>query len=261
MSSKMAITRRNLVAAAGAFATTLPVLNSASADGPRRAADCYDGDHGGLNCFLAGTCIMTPTGERAVEDLAIGEFLVTRSGEHRAIKWIGRRSIKKGAKGNWPTGTIPVRVARSALGDNVPSKDVYLSPGHAVYIDGALLPADNLVNGLTITFDVPVGTECLDYFHVELASHDVVLAHGMPVETLLDGAAASFDNSAERATVIASASAARIVQYAPILAVRGNRQVVRSRLRSAMAPWIDRRQPFDVIRDRIEERAQELSAV
>jgi hypothetical protein len=77
----------------------------------------------------------------------------------------------------------PVRVVEGAFGPGVPHAEVWLSPDHAVYVGGVLIPVKLLVNGTTI---VQVPRERVTYCHVELAEHDVVLAEGLPAESYLD---------------------------------------------------------------------------
>jgi Hint domain len=81
-------------------------------------------------------------------------------------------------------GTVwPVRVTEGAFGANVPSRDLYLSPNHAVCVDDVLIPIKYLINGTTVartTFNA------VTYFHVELAEHDVVVAEGLAVESYLN---------------------------------------------------------------------------
>jgi hypothetical protein len=121
-----------------------------------------------------------------------------------------------------------------------------------VYIDGLLIPVRNLVNGRTITHCSSVEGDTIEYFHVELMKHDVIFSEGAPTETLL--ANTSYD------AVHLPADIDRPRPYAP--RVSPNRAaVIRSRLRSAASPWIDRRQPGDVIWERLAERAEtEISA-
>jgi hypothetical protein len=135
------------------------------------------------SCFCRGTLILGERGEVAVEDLLIGDRLITLSGAARPIKWIGRRAYD----GRFIAANrmvLPIRVAAGALAQGVPARDLWVSPEHALYTDGALVPAGLLVNGATIR-----QVECvyrLEYFHIELEGHDVILAEGAPAETYVD---------------------------------------------------------------------------
>ena len=134
-------------------------------------------------CYCPGTLILTDRGEVAVEDLAIGDRLVTLSGEARPIRWIGHRAYD----GRFIAGNrkvIPIRIAPGALAEGVPSRDLWLSPEHSVHIDGVLVRAGHLINGVTIAQADRV--ERLEYFHIELDSHDVIFADGAPAETYVD---------------------------------------------------------------------------
>jgi hypothetical protein len=70
------------------------------------------------------------------------------------------------------------------LADGRPARDLRLSPEHALYIDGVLVAVRLLVNGTTICQEEWV--EHLEYFHVELESHDVLLAEAVPVESYVE---------------------------------------------------------------------------
>ena len=72
---------------------------------------------------------------------------------------------------------------RGAFGENVPERDMYLSPDHAVFVDGVLIPVKLLINGTSIT---QVKRDRVTYYHVELPDHAVILAEGLPVESYLD---------------------------------------------------------------------------
>lgn len=134
-------------------------------------------------CYCRGTQILTPEGEVPVEALAVGDLLVTLSGTSRPIRWIGRRAYD-GRFIACNRQILPIRIAAGALADEVPVRDLRVSPEHAVYIDGVLIPARHLVNGATIT--QVDGTEQVEYFHVELDTHDVIYADGAPSETYVD---------------------------------------------------------------------------
>jgi Hint domain len=133
-------------------------------------------------CFVVGTRIGTLRGEIAVEDLALRDRVVTASGELRPVVWIGRRSVDC-ARHPTPQKVWPVRISAGAFADNQPRRDLWLSPDHAVFVDDVLIPIRYLINETTIV-QVPVDT--VDYYHVELPRHDVLLAEGLPAESYLD---------------------------------------------------------------------------
>jgi hypothetical protein len=101
-------------------------------------------------CYLRGTRILTTEGERRIEDLKIGDAVLTLSGESKPIKWIGRQQFKK-STACWPKDFEPIRISRSAIAEEIPHRDLYVSPMHALYIDEVLIPAKHLVNGRSIT--------------------------------------------------------------------------------------------------------------
>ena len=209
-------------------------------------------------CFLSGTRIRTAEGDVAIESLKIGDLVVTVSGAMKPIRWIGRMSFSRQCESSWSKEVAPIKISRSAIEDGVPHTDVFMSPSHALYFDGALIPCGHLVNGHSITRE-PMSSETrLDYFHIELATHDVIFAEGLPAETL-QGAAnrMHFDNYLEYEHLYPGQSLVPLAPCAPVLSLDGGRAELRSRLRSALAPLIDRRQRLDIVRDRLEARAEE----
>jgi hypothetical protein len=89
---------------------------------------------------------------------------------------------------------MPIRIARSVLGPNVPQTDLYISEAHALLIDGVLVAAGNLVNDTTMTRYEAREYYELEFFHINLERHDVIYAEGAPTETLsgVDENAANF---------------------------------------------------------------------
>jgi hypothetical protein len=136
-----------------------------------------------VTCFAAGTHIRTPSGSVAVEALREGD-LVSLAGTDDAlpVRWIGRRRIDCRRHPN-PEMVRPVRVAAGIFGEAVPSRDVFLSPDHAVLVDGCLVPVKYLVDGDGIA---QIQADAVTYYHVELARHAAILAEDLPVETYLD---------------------------------------------------------------------------
>ncbi|TDH58904.1 hypothetical protein E2C06_30090 [Dankookia rubra] len=149
-----------------------------------------------LLCYLEGTRILTPTGEVAIEDLRIGDTVVTRFQGIQPIKWIGRQSFaERFLKGN--RDRIPVRIKAGALGDRIPARDLSVSPGHSMLVGDRLVLARSLVNGVTILQD-HAGAD-IHYHQIELETHDCIIADGAWSETYADceGQREQFHNVAE----------------------------------------------------------------
>jgi len=144
-----------------------------------------------MNCFAAGTAVLTDQGECPVEALAIGHRVIRADGHAAPIVWIGHRRIDL-TRHPAPLRAAPVRFAPGSLAAGVPRRPLYLSPDHALYLGGVLIPAKVLINGETITQTTP---RRVTYFHIKLPEHAVVLAEGAPAESYLDtGDRAQFDN-------------------------------------------------------------------
>jgi hypothetical protein len=150
-----------------------------------------------MPCFVAGTRILTRQGEWPVESLMALDIVLTLSGEKlvpQPVKWVGRRRIDLAAHPR-PETVAPIRIQRDAFADGVPHTDLLVSPDHAIFIDDKLICARQLVNGSTIRQEQ--GLASIEYFHVELNSHAILLAEGLPAESYLDtGNRGFFSNSA-----------------------------------------------------------------
>jgi hypothetical protein len=229
-----------------------------------RAGGRYDPDRhgggGGAHCFLKGTQILTPQGERPIEDLQIGELVSTVSGEAKPIKWIGRMRFERDGQASWDDEVAPVKIARGAFNGDLPYRDLYVSGHHCLYINGLLIPARDLVNGRSITLLSSMEADVLEYLHIELEDHDVILANGAPAETL-EGTVdrADFDNFDEYVTLY-GATLTSPTLYAPVVARNGRRQALQSHLRGMFAPIYDRRQPLEIIQDELARQADRRSA-
>jgi len=137
-------------------------------------------------CFAAGTRILSTQGEIAVEHICQGDTLITALNRTRGtshVIWTGQRSIDI-ARNPRPETVLPVRITAHAFGPGVPKRDLRLSPHHAVYIDGHFFQAIDLVNGSTIFQEK--ATKSVVYYHIELESHNVILAENLPSESFMD---------------------------------------------------------------------------
>jgi len=143
-------------------------------------------------CYAAGTLIATPEGEVAVETLQAGDLVLTASGVARPVTWLGHRRIRFAARSDVPQ-PHPIRIRADAFAPGQPRRDLVLSPDHAVFVEGVLIPIRRLVNGATILRETVASVV---YWHVELATHDILLAEGLPAESYLDtGNRAAFANA------------------------------------------------------------------
>ena len=165
-------------------ATTVLTMNNMSA----KAGSTFSvsGSQIQVVCYAAGTRILTATGERPVENLRQGDLVVTVAGDEtivRPVKWIGQRRLDLTAHPR-PETVAPIRILRGAFADNVPHRDLRVSPDHAILVDNKLVSARQLINGLTILQE----DDCrsVQYFHVELDAHAIVLAEGLTAESYLN---------------------------------------------------------------------------
>jgi parallel beta-helix repeat protein len=157
-------------------------------------------------CFAAGTRLSTARGPVTVDDLCEGDLVHTVAGDAQPVRWIGHRRIdcRRHAA---PERVRPVLIQAHAFGKNQPSRDLLLSPDHAIFADGVLIPVKYLINDETIT-QIDVAT--VTYYHVELPDHAAILAEGLPVESYLDtGDRSGFANAEGPVTLHPSFSSER----------------------------------------------------
>jgi hypothetical protein len=141
-----------------------------------------------ITCFLAGTLIATPSGERPIETLKPGDLISTAEGP-QPVRFISRTS-------HFPwvleaNDVLPIRIAAGALGERGPVRDLYVSPDHAILVDGHLLHASVLVNGTTITLTSLAHwqqrhNQPIEYLNIELERHQLITAEGLVVESFVD---------------------------------------------------------------------------
>ncbi|EJK78325.1 Hint domain-containing protein [Rhizobium sp. AP16] len=164
-------------------------------------------------CLVTGTLVRTTRGDIAVEDLRVGDVVVTASSQHRPIRWIGSSELDcanvRDGQACWP-----IRVAAGALGPDKPAHDLYVSPAHGIcttVVTDVLIPASALVNGSTI-----VQAECatVTYWHVELDEHDILVTNGLPTESYIDhGNRVFFSRTTDNSIQAANDGAQRCLTY------------------------------------------------
>jgi hypothetical protein len=180
-------------------------------------------------CFAAGTRIATPAGETAVQSLAVGDEIRLATGGTARIKWIGRRRTNL-ARHPRPDAVQPVRIAAGALAEGMPARDLVVSPDHALFLDGLLIPAKALINGASIT---QLNRKSVTYYHIELATHGILLAEGTPAESYLEsGNRGAFENGGPAVTLLPDfAQTAREAKgCAPFAESGGRVEAIRARI-------------------------------
>ncbi len=133
-------------------------------------------------CFAEGTRIATDRGGVTVEALRVGDRVRTRGGRMQPVVWLGHRAVDC-RRHPRPQDVLPVRIAPHAFGPDRPRRTLTLSPDHAVFVGGGLIPVRYLLNGASIA---QVAADRVRYWHVELARHDVLLAENLACESYLD---------------------------------------------------------------------------
>jgi len=212
-------------------------------------------DIGQTKCFAGGTRILTGRGNVPVEDIEIGDTVCTVSGRQVPVRWVGMQAFADGPvlRG---ADVMPIRIEHDAIAEGVPLRDLYVSPWHFLFFDGYLMPAKDLVNGASITQTLPAGAKGIEYYHIVLDHHDVVLAEGVAAETLLmtAGAIEIFSNSAEYVSLYGEHPPSEHVPYAPRVWYSGGRSHLVAMLRSGVSHVVDIRDPIQCVYDRLATR-------
>lgn len=137
-------------------------------------------------CFVAGTMILTPSGEVAVETLVPGDLVVTNDRGPQPLRWIGRRIVA--AEG----AMAPIRIRAGTFG---PHRDLRVSPQHRILLRDTmaellfgdpevLIAAKHLVDGVSVV--VEPGGE-VEYVHLLFDRHEVLWSEGLETESFLPG--------------------------------------------------------------------------
>lgn len=151
-------------------------------------------------CFVKGTLVATPNGPVAIEHLVPGDTVLGSTG-WREVKWLGYRQygpasfLSKESRAR----IAPVRIKSHAFADNVPDRDLLTSPWHHLLVDGKLVRAHDLINGITVVQET--GISEVSYYHVELDQFDVIMAHGVYSESWADGGNRDFFQNVDVTTL------------------------------------------------------------
>lgn len=157
-------------------------------------------------CFTPGCFITTPRGPCLVENLKVGDLVITADNGLQAIRWIGRKPITGARLQAYPE-LRPVLIRKDAFGAGCPNRDMHVSPQHRMMVSSSrtlldygesevLAPAKGLVNNASVLVDFQLHST--EYIHILFDRHEIVFANGTPTESFHPGhmAMSSVDQNA-----------------------------------------------------------------
>jgi hypothetical protein len=195
-----------------------------------------------------------------VQELQIGDEVLTLAGP-KTIKWIGYTKFTKEEGKVWQDIVMPVRVARFAIDDHTPQCDLYLSPQHCIYFNEALIPVMYLINEASITRGTPPEISAIEYYHIDLDTHEVIYADGALVESFFDedgSGREDFSNFVQYERLYGVVRQSKMPPFAPILKYRGRHQELKGLLRDLISNVVDVRDPIQIAYDQLATRAEAM---
>ncbi len=146
-------------------------------------------------CFTPGAMITTPRGQVPVEQLIVGDLVITADNGLQVIRWIGRKRMTGARMQAFPE-LRPIRIRKDAFGSGLPDRDMWVSPQHRMLVSSdrtllehgereVLVPAKGLLNDLSITVDY--GIRQTEYIHILFDKHEIVFANGAATESFHPG--------------------------------------------------------------------------
>ncbi|GAN59332.1 hypothetical protein ACI01nite_16820 [Acetobacter cibinongensis] len=138
-------------------------------------------------CFVQGSLLRTPEGDRPVEDLAIGDTLVTFENgveAQQVVTWVGSRQATVRPELFDDRAGYAVRIRKNAIGHGLPYEDLLVTAEHCLLFKGKFVPVRMLVNGSSIFYDKSL--QHYTYYHVETEQHAVIIANGLQTESYMD---------------------------------------------------------------------------
>ncbi|MCO4826899.1 Hint domain-containing protein, partial [Lentibacter algarum] len=176
------------------------IVEFRDADGNVTSTMAFEEIENVVPCFTPGTAIATPRGERLVEDLKVGDKIITRDNGIQEIRWMGQKTLSGHELARSPN-LRPILIQKGALGNNLPEHDILVSPQHRILINNertslyfeeteVLAAAKHLTELKGVD---EVGTLGVTYVHFMFDNHEVVLSNGawtesfQPGQSVIDG--------------------------------------------------------------------------
>lgn len=186
-------------AADGALTTNAPTVGSGQSvqfdfegnniSGPRTPDDAV------VPCFCQGTRITVPGCTRLIEDLCVGDEVMTKDRGPQRIRWIGRQTMDKTQLAKTPK-LFPITISQGSLGRGLPNADLSVSRQHRMLVSSRITQRmfgteASLVSAVKLTqlpgIFVDTGVSEVTYFHILFDHHEVIFANGAPTESLFLG--------------------------------------------------------------------------
>ena len=192
------------------------------------------------SCFFRGTRIDTPNGPAPVENLEIGDRVRISGGKTALVRFIGKKRLVNDSA-RWPREVEPVIIQKGAFGKDCPERDLWLSPEHAIYLNGLFFTAGELVNQESIVRLGESSIRTIDYYHVDLGFHNVVYAQNMQVESYGGANRSAFDNHREFTERYGEAACEAYAAFAPrAYALAGTTSRLGSKFGRRLPPFVYR---------------------
>ena len=152
-------------------------------------------DNGGVVCLAAGTLILTDRGEVAIEKLTAGDMIKTMDHGFQPVRWIGSRHLDRIDLAANPK-LLPIRIAAGCLGENLPHRDLLVSPQHRILVRSKI--AQRMFGTQEVLgaakqflrldgFDIVQNAGEVTYYHLLFDQHEIIFAEGAPTESLFTG--------------------------------------------------------------------------
>ena len=147
-----------------------------------------------IPCFTPGTTIATAKGERLVEELKVGDRIITRDNGIQEIAWVGHKEMT-GKQLVQNPHLKPILIKAGALGNGLPERDMMVSPNHRVLVASELTQLYFEENEVLAAAKHMVGTQGIHaidvmsttYVHFMFERHEVVLSNGAWTESFQPG--------------------------------------------------------------------------
>jgi hypothetical protein len=165
--------------------------------------------------------------------------VVTQSSGSQRVRWILKQIFTRPPGTRWGRDVAPICIEKDAIGDGSPARRLILSPNHAILLDDTLIPARLLVNGRSIR-QIDYSGSVLEYFNIELDSHEIIFANGIAAETYCpvdERAREHWSNFFEYSRAYPGEEHRRFEPMTPALK-GGRRTLLEARARSVLAPLV-----------------------